>query len=554
MKTETKLRNLLKLFLLLLLGVIASCDDDNELNNTLQNESQNLTSKTISGKDVPNIISFVKNQSNEELEFSLGLKNSANRSHENLTIGSIQTDEIKQITNDANRSNYTFKVDKQNSTDELSFINYTVKESPDGFYSYFLEYVPDVNWLKTTTNPNDLSNFTGEIRAYDRNGYYVGKNTFSNGTRVEQTYRNPCDDGSSGSGSGGGGGGSGSGSGTGSSGSGSGSGTGGTGGGSGTSGGGTGGHDIECIVIDISYNDDCTCQIAVVYTCEEYFENQKSANNPFRNPCTDDCNSQNDCEFGFDANCGCLPDPNDDTDDNPNDGINIDISELALAFEIEDQIISTNLDPCTNNILTQLKGLTQNDIAKIIFRFGSPNSTYDWELSLTTPSVPGNAAETDRRNGSTPYDYLTKIDPNYKNQATKIALARTMLHEMLHAYMISHIDDVNAGNTVDVRNFLQLWQFIRSTTSPGGSTQPAQHEYMAQRFLPHLKEALKEWDNAQQSDQYYEDLAWGALFNTGTFNHFHPVGSPSRNRIINTNNAEDTNSTQGGITPKGNPC
>ena len=39
-----------------------------------------------------------------------------------------------------------------------------------------------------------------------------------------------------------------------------------------------------------------------------------------------------------------------------------------------------------------------------------------------------------------------------------------------------------------------------------------------------------------------------------TFNHFHPEGSVSKSRIINTNSAEDTNSTQGGISPTGNPC
>lgn len=224
------------------------------------------------------------------------------------------------------------------------------------------------------------------------------------------------------------------------------------------------------------------------------------------------------------------------------------------AFLIEYNITSTQLDPCSSQILSQLKNLEQNDIAMIISRFGTPNSIYDWELITTAPSVNGNAAETDRRNGNTPFDYVTKIDPSYKSQATEISIARTILHEMLHAYMISHIDDVNAGNTVDVKKFLQLWQYIRTRTSPGGSTQSAQHEYMAQRFLPPLRDALKEWDGAKQSNQYYEDLAWGALFNTDTFNHFHPTGSTSRSRIMNRNAAEDFNSNSNGITPKGTKC
>jgi hypothetical protein len=69
-----------------------------------------------------------------------------------------------------------------------------------------------------------------------------------------------------------------------------------------------------------------------------------------------------------------------------------------------------------------------------------------------------------------------------------------------------------------------------------------------------MKKSLKEWDNSSQSNQYYKDLAWGALTETGTFDHFHPIGSTSRIRIINTNAAEDTNSVQGSISPQGSPC
>ncbi|SNR26933.1 hypothetical protein SAMN04488009_0574 [Maribacter sedimenticola] len=193
-------------------------------------------------------------------------------------------------------------------------------------------------------------------------------------------------------------------------------------------------------------------------------------------------------------------------------------------------------------------------MAMIISRFGTPNTVYDWELITSVPSVIGNKADTNRRNGSTPFDYVTKIDPTYKNQATKISIARTILHEMLHAYMISHIDDVNSGNIVDIRKFIQLWQNIRNTTSPGGSSEAAQHEYMAQRFIPPLREALKEWDGASQSNQYYEDLAWGALFDTDTFKYFHPIGSVSRLRIMNINAAEDNNNISNGTSPKGTKC
>ena len=37
-----------------------------------------------------------------------------------------------------------------------------------------------------------------------------------------------------------------------------------------------------------------------------------------------------------------------------------------------------------------------------------------------------------------------------------------------------------------------------------------------------MKKSLKKWDNPSQSNQYCEDLAWGALTNTSTFNILFP--------------------------------
>lgn len=98
------------------------------------------------------------------------------------------------------------------------------------------------------------------------------------------------------------------------------------------------------------------------------------------------------------------------------------------------------------------------------------------------------------------------------------------------------------------RHFIEINNFKNNP-------EPIHHEFMASKFISPLKDALKKWDSSSQSiDQYYEDLAWGALINTDTFDHFHPDDSDSRNRIINTNNAEDTNSIQDGINPKSSPC
>lgn len=228
------------------------------------------------------------------------------------------------------------------------------------------------------------------------------------------------------------------------------------------------------------------------------------------------------------------------------------------AFLIEYNITATQLDPCSSQILSQLKNLRQNDMAMIISRFGTPNTVYDWEIKTTNPLInPNNDAETDWKRDSNDqaieYDYLTNIKPNYVNQATQIAIARTILHEMLHAYLISLVDDALITGSSEVTNFPILWNALVNKTYNNNPNR-LHHEEISRKFITPLQDALKEWDGAKESNRYYEDLAWGALEGTSTFNLLYPNSSTSRNRILNTNRAEDTNSAQGGVTPKSNPC
>ncbi|MDZ4146797.1 MAG: hypothetical protein U1C58_00790 [Flavobacteriaceae bacterium] len=54
-----------------------------------------------------------------------------------------------------------------------------------------------------------------------------------------------------------------------------------------------------------------------------------------------------------------------------------------VALFIENKIEDSNLDPCSSQILNQLKNLQQFDITEIITRFGVPNSVYTWNLNAS---------------------------------------------------------------------------------------------------------------------------------------------------------------------------
>ncbi len=243
-----------------------------------------------------------------------------------------------------------------------------------------------------------------------------------------------------------------------------------------------------------------------------------------------------------------------DCESGPTGGVAINVI-TKKSYLISKGIRNLHLDPCPSGILSELKNLKQNNIAMIISRFGTPKSVYNWELISTLPSENINKADTKRRVGIDSYDYVTKIDSIYTTKATKISIARTILHEMLHAYMLSHIDDVKDGNISDVLSFPTLWQKLRSINAIPGSSLSAQHDQMAQKFIEPLKEALKEWHkNDKRSDEYYEDMAWGALIDTDTFEHYYPKDSKSYKRVLNRNAAEDEGSNSNGVFPLGKKC
>ena len=87
-----------------------------------------------------------------------------NRGHEdNLVMTTLIIDEITQVTNAKQKSNYTFKLIKQSSLDGKYFLNLVVKEYMNTYYLYIVKYVPDTFWLSSHSITNDLGDYTGMV-------------------------------------------------------------------------------------------------------------------------------------------------------------------------------------------------------------------------------------------------------------------------------------------------------------------------------------------------------------------------------------------------------
>jgi hypothetical protein len=250
------------------------------------------------------------------------------------------------------------------------------------------------------------------------------------------------------------------------------------------------------------------------------------------------------------------PDEDPTLDDNPCKGNTCteivtepNVTVTATDFIVDNTDIK-NLNPCPKDIYLELENLQQSGIKRVLNTFCSPNSVYDWQLKSEIPNNinPNIQAATnwelDINGDAIANSYITKIKPDFENTATRIAIARTILHESIHAYLLSQVDAADAGTinqTQFQNNFPLLWEHYMDGL---GYADVAQHETIAQLFVNTLANALAEWDKNAQNPQYYRDLTWGGLDGTAIFQATTSLTDTDRRRIIGANLAEDTNLPQ----------
>jgi plasmid maintenance system antidote protein VapI len=273
-------------------------------------------------------------------------------------------------------------------------------------------------------------------------------------------------------------------------------------------------------------------------------------------------------------------------------------------FLIEKGIDDSALDACTKGILNKLKNLQQIDIAKMLAKLDNTTIVHKPNYNTTISSqnqinsTNSNVyAQTNfdvsppfPSNIQSPFNYHIDISPSYLDgsllttnttppkKPTELSIARTLLHEIIHAYFDSLYDDCYYNNNcTTIKQFPDLWSDyehhylqLPNTTIV---TDP-QHLTIANNFVKVLASALQEYQtgvplaNNAEPNQDYKDLAWQGLYGkyinsipdamAQIFNLEYPIGSDKKIRFDRINAAEDiqlssnTNGTQ--IAPKSTPC
>jgi len=243
-------------------------------------------------------------------------------------------------------------------------------------------------------------------------------------------------------------------------------------------------------------------------------------------------------------------------------------TSVESGKQIENQITPTNLDPCTSATLESLKQLTQADISNIFSKLGAMSAISIYKTTITT-EVPINQtpAGTFR---TTAYNYTIQISPDYTGK-TKLYIASILLHEIVHAYFLSIVDDYNSNpnnqNIYNLNSFPSLFQAYCDKKYPPapGTSQNIHHLEMASHYVDAISRSLQEYQTGisvpdnQTPQQIYNDLAWAGLNSTPVFDATFPIGNPSRQRILNRGACEQTGNPVGSGTPNeqtpiGQPC
>lgn len=206
-------------------------------------------------------------------------------------------------------------------------------------------------------------------------------------------------------------------------------------------------------------------------------------------------------------------------------------------------ITNTALKPCMQDIMTDIKKLANGNIGNIIKVFSNnDNSLYNWKLvDGTLP--PNTNAQTSQRFDAVTKTVTTTFDGQKFLDASDLSMARTIIHESIHAYLINHfrVDPATANAA-----FPQLVQDYANQVY-GGNANAIQHDQFVRSYVTEIAIALAEFDilrgyNNQWS--FYEDLAWGGLEGTPSFANLSSQDQQRiRDRVLVELTGKDSNGT-----------
>lgn len=103
----------------------------------------------------------------------------------------------------------------------------------------------------------------------------------------------------------------------------------------------------------------------------------------------------------------------------------------------DDAIDDTALKPCMVAVLNSIKALGPGKIGSIITKFSGKTVGYNWKMQNGSLS-PGTNGSTQGSYDKTTNSAITTFDASQFTQATDLSVARTIIHESIHSYLLAY--------------------------------------------------------------------------------------------------------------------
>lgn len=219
------------------------------------------------------------------------------------------------------------------------------------------------------------------------------------------------------------------------------------------------------------------------------------------------------------------------------DGAEVDFDKETIISssvpECVKTIIKKMLNDNANIDLGDMPDFVKNELNLIgnIFNVFSNSPVYHLNFKVG-PLEPNSLGQ--ERSASTLFNITTKgfditLNEDYVDNATDLAIARTIIHESVHAYisLIYH-----------TQLFSELSQSLSHLLKQNGDNpNTAEHILMTQNFVDAIANSLESWDDSSLPDNsYYYFMSWsGGMVGTPAYNY---LNSSIQTNIVNANTNE----------------
>ena len=200
------------------------------------------------------------------------------------------------------------------------------------------------------------------------------------------------------------------------------------------------------------------------------------------------------------------------------------LTEEANIRTVSDQtgIIDELGEQRLKSILADVIKIRGGKIGKIIEKLESRSPNWSWVVR--EGSLPKYV------NGKTkliPKGVMSILDYDHLENATDLSIARTIIHEMVHAYLSLYFRYEQIDAIKEYPEIYRAWQIKKYA-----DFNQLQHDEIEKTFLIDIAFALKEYGdktNADADDVTYFDLAWGGL----NVENNHKLTAKAKRRIQN---------------------